>query len=99
MSVTTHTYPGFEIIERDREHLVSLDVLEPSLEAVVQAVGQPSLTVEVYKPDIRYGELAGSEISWPSTSDKRPALAYALADTLLLAVKIAERLDREAGLT
>lgn len=58
---------------------------------------RPSLTVEVYHPREKFGELAPAGISWPSTSDDRPALAWALSETLRLAFRESGRLNEEAG--
>lgn len=41
--------------------------------------------------DDAFGGPRETEISWPSTSDKRPALARALAEALVLAADEAER--------
>lgn len=57
-----------------------------------------SIEVEVYHPCVKFGSLWSSEVSWPSTSDRRPALARALAVALDLAAEEAARLDEQRGL-
>lgn len=59
---------------------------------------RPSIKVEVTHPYVKYAELSPAEVDWPSTSDKRPALAYELAQALTLAVVEAERLNAKVGL-
>lgn len=54
-------------------------------------VPRSTLDVTVWKPRSSYGgKMAGCEISWPSTSDKRPVLARALAVALELAADYAD---------
>ncbi len=53
-----------------------------------------SLEVEVSHPRHRYGGTGHAEVSWPSTSDKRPALARALSEALRLAADEALAEDR-----
>lgn len=62
--------------------------------------GEPrnSIAVDVYHPRVKHGETARSEVSWPSTSDKRPELARALAHALQLAADEADRLDEQSYL-
>jgi hypothetical protein len=50
-------------------------------------VPRSSVDVELIILKERYGKPCEPEISWPSTSDKRPALAKALAVMLLLAAE------------
>lgn len=51
---------------------------------------KPAFIVDVSFPNPQLGLRSEAAISWPSTSDKRPALARALARALELAAAIAE---------
>lgn len=51
--------------------------------------GEPrsALDVEMWLGGVQYGRPALPRVSWPSTSDKRPVLALALAATLRMAAE------------
>jgi hypothetical protein len=51
---------------------------------------RPELAVELTIGGVRFGQPRGPEVSWPSTSDKRPELARALAAALQMAADEAE---------
>lgn len=52
---------------------------------------RPTLTVTLSFPEPGHPYRDQPEVSWPSTSDKRPALARALAVALEMAAERAER--------
>jgi hypothetical protein len=51
---------------------------------------RPEIDVDMNIGGIRYGSSAPPEVSWPSTSDRRPDLARALAAALMMAAEEAE---------
>ena len=56
-------------------------------------VPRATLEVTVWLPRLMFGgKMGGPEISWPSTSDKRPVLARALAVALTHAADFADSL-------
>lgn len=80
-------FTRFEVFEYEKDGS-PLYTWEPS--------GQPraSIDVEVWHPENSLrGKKRGAYVSWPSTSDKRPALARALSEALARAAEYADRLD------
>jgi hypothetical protein len=82
---------GFRIerVERTTANgtFIFFSAYEPGVCFPKSQVPYPSLEVTVTLDQERYGAPCEPEISWPSTSDKRPALAKALAVMLLLAAE------------
>lgn len=72
---------GWTIRRTYRDSFVEFAVYEGDNE-------RPALKVELWLADDSFGGIArGPEISWPSTSDKRPSLALALAAALTKAAE------------
>jgi hypothetical protein len=69
------------------DKFITFSAYEPGVTYWNSEVPRSSIDVELAIVKERYGKPRGPEISWPSTSDKRPALAKALAVMLLLAAE------------
>lgn len=69
---------------------VHFDIYEPDGPTWADGEPRPTLTVELQTGHERYSAPAPPEVSWPSTSDRRPALARALAVALTMAANEAE---------
>jgi hypothetical protein len=82
---------GWYIERSETDHRVNFAIFEEGGETW-RETGDPrsALDIEVYKPsDFR----ESAEVSWPSTSDKRPALAHAVAVAIGLAAEEADHLN------
>lgn len=89
----TNLPEGFRIERIERGRIIEFAVFEdggPTWES-----GSPRSLLEVHlrqnEGEERFGGPAEPEIGWPSTSDKRPELARALAVALTLAADEVER--------
>lgn len=82
---------GWSILRTIHETHTEFDLFERG-GATWKETGEPraALTVTVYHFNIATHP---AEVSWPSTSDKRPVLARTLAVALKLAAEYAERLS------
>jgi hypothetical protein len=69
------------------DKIITFSAYEPGVTFWKSEVPRSSVDVELIILKERYGKPCEPEISWPSTSDKRPALAKALAVMLLLAAE------------
>jgi hypothetical protein len=69
------------------DRFIKFSAYEPGVTYKNSEVPRSSIDVELTIVMERYGKSGEPEISWPSTSDKRPALAKALAVMLLLAAE------------
>lgn len=66
---------------------ITFGAYEPGVTYPNSEVPMASISVELVIDKERYGAPCGPEISWPSTSDKRPVLAQALAVLLVMAAQ------------
>lgn len=81
---------GFHIEREDRGVLVEFHIYEDGGPTWVTGAPRPLVSVQYWRPD-DVGRDKEPRVSWPSTSDKRPDLAFALAIALALAADEAQR--------
>lgn len=90
--MTSPTLPeGFRIERHEGSgRIVTFSVFEVDGPTWTDGSPRSSIDVELWPADIAYGAPRGPRLSWPSTSDKRPVLAQALAAALVMAAEEAQ---------
>lgn len=82
---------GFRIERHDRRSHTEFAVYEDGGPTWEDGSPRPVIDVELWPADDELGFRSEPQISWPSTSDKRPALALALAAALVMAAEESQR--------
>jgi hypothetical protein len=82
--VSTNLPKGFRIERRDESHAVVFEIFEDGGPTWPSGDPRGLLDVIMYKPS--FGRET-PEVSWPSTSDKRPVLAFAVAAAIAMAAE------------
>lgn len=83
---------GWSILRSIHETHAEFDLFERNGATWQDGTPRAALTVTVYHATKTRG---ANQVSWPSTSDKRPVLARCLAVALLLAAEYAEGLSNQ----
>lgn len=82
--------PGWYIERTDQHAYIEFAVYQTGGAKWGDGTPRDEVKVELWLAEERYGVMGDPQVSWPSTSDKRPDLALALAAALTMAANEAK---------